>query len=130
MDMGDKTHKQDYTQTGPSDHQTASLATAPAMPCGVSTTARRHLVSKSLLKSARLLCPQASVVALAFFVAFLVARPFMAFITLLTFFAFFIATFMAAPFMADFFMAAFIAPAFFMAAMTHTRSKTGGRAQW
>merc|ERR1719291_747084 len=117
MEMGDWTHKQDYTQTGPSDHQTASLATAPAMPCGVSTTARWHLVSKSLLKSARLLCPQASAVALAFFMAFLMARPFMAFITLLTFFAFFMAAFIAAPFMADFMAAAFfIAPAFFMAA--------------
>merc|ERR1719382_2415612 len=106
MDMGDWTHKQDYTQTGPSDHQTASLATTPAMPCGVSTTARRHLVSKSLLKSARPLCPQASAVALAFFMAFLMARSFMAFITLLTFFAFFMAAFIAPPFMADFFMAA------------------------
>merc|ERR1711972_679444 len=94
------------TQTGTSSHATASLETTLATPCGISTTAGQHLLNQTLFKSALLLCPQASAVALAFFMAFLMARPFMAFIPMLTFFAFFIAAFMAAPFMADFFMAA------------------------
>merc|ERR1719291_802982 len=130
MEMGDWTHQQDYTQTGPNGHATAGLETTLAMPCGVSTTARQDLLSQSLLKSAPLLCPQASAVALAFFMAFLMARPLMAFITLLTFFTFFMAAFIAPPFMADFFMAAafFIAPALFMAAIVQTmRNTAGGR---
>merc|ERR1719382_817747 len=90
-------------------------------PADQATTAGHDLLSKSLLKSAPLLLPHASAVAF-FFMALLMARPFIAaFITLLTFFAFmaFIA-FMA--FMAAFFMAPafFIAAALFMAAMTRT----------
>merc|ERR1712060_998908 len=79
-----RANKTKYTQTGPNGHATAGLETTLAMPCGVSTTARQDLLSQGLLKSAPLLCLQASAVALAFFMAFLMARPFMAFITLLT----------------------------------------------
>merc|ERR1719190_231906 len=97
-----------------------------AVPCRLSHNGSHDLVSTSLLKSAPLLLPHASAVAF-FFMALLMARPFIAaFITLLTFFAFmaFIA-FMA--FMAAFFMAPafFIAAALFMAAMTRT-----GQIRW
>merc|ERR1711933_565731 len=69
----------------------------------ISTTAGQDLVSRNLLKSARLLLPHASTVALAFFMALLMARPFIAafFITLLAFFAF-MAAFIAVFFMADY----------------------------
>merc|ERR1712151_730057 len=88
----------------------------------ISTTAGHQARDRKVLGSAPLLCPHASTVALAFFMALLTARPFIAaFITLLAFFAFFIAAFIAAPFMAAFFMAPpfFIAAALFMAAMMH-----------
>merc|ERR1719229_399907 len=78
----------------------------------ISTTASHDLSGNKLLKSAPRLRPHASAVALDFFMALLMARPFIAaFITLLAFFAFFIAAFIAAPFMAAFFMA----PPFFIA---------------
>merc|ERR1719382_722119 len=97
-------------------------------PADQATTAGHDLLSKSLLKSAPLLIPHASAVAF-FFMALLMARPFIAafFITLLTFFAFM--AFMAfIAFMAAFFMAPafFIAAAFFMAAMTRTGANTIG----
>merc|ERR1719259_23509 len=76
-------------------------------PADETTTARHHLVSKSLMKSAQLLLPHAFAVAF-FFMALLMARPFIAafFITLLAFFAFMAAVFMAPAFFIAFFMAA------------------------
>merc|ERR1712190_637111 len=98
-----QTNKPDYTQTraGPSGHATLSLHETLATPCRVSTTAGHGVLSTNLLKSVLLLRSHASAVALAFFMAFLIAAFF---ITLPAFFAF-MAFFIAAPFMADFFMA-------------------------
>merc|ERR1719391_1389814 len=113
-----------YTD-GPSSHATPGLAknTWRALQ---TKPQRQATVSKDLLNSAPLLLPHASAVAF-FFMALLMARPFIAafFITLLAFFAFmaFIA-FIA--FMAAFFMApAFIAAAF-MAAMTRKGARDRG----
>merc|ERR1711972_201973 len=94
-----------------------------ARPCRVDPQRQARMCrgQNSFQKSAPPICSHASADALDFFMAFRIARPFMAafFITLLAFFAF-IAAFIAAFFMPDFFMAAFIAAALFMAAMTLT----------
>merc|ERR1712203_884705 len=97
-----------YTQAGSSGHTSAFLEKTLALPCRMYPQRQAMMLSaETPPQSAPLLCPHASSVALAFFIAFLMARPFIA---LPTFFAFFMAAFIAAAFfMPDFFMAAFIA---------------------
>merc|ERR1711933_590095 len=92
-----------YKRAGPSGR--ATPASKKPWPCPAGYPQR----------PATVLCPHASAVALAFFIALLMAAFF---ITLPTFFAFFIAAFIAPPFMAAFFMAPAFFIAFFIAAMT------------
>merc|ERR1712066_369389 len=93
-----------YKRAGPSGP--ATPASKKPWPCPAEYPQR----------PATVLCPHASAVALAFFIALLMAAFF---ITLPTFFAFLIAAFIAPPPMAAFFMAPafFIAAALFIAAM-------------
>merc|ERR1719229_1400470 len=72
------TNKPDYTQARarPRGHATLSLHETLATPCRVSTMAGHGVLSTNLLKSVPMLRSHASAVALAFFMAFLIAAFF------------------------------------------------------